>query len=245
MSERSAEPWRAALARLDDADAEGAVEAGAWALVLHAFDALEARPEVERARMREALAGALAEVEEPLATELGRAALAALNGDAPTHWPAELMRPSPRRLLKLLRGELDGFAAARVAGWLAAHPDERATLEALLEAGASARSEPLPVAAASSVRMRDPEEGQLLGALDALGLEAVLFREPAPRRLALYAAEPTAVRLEAEGVTTEEIAPGYWLGRLAPHLRGALAVKVRVGEREAAWSLRVGPREKR
>ena len=37
----------------------------------------------------------------------------------------------------------------------------------------------------------------------------------------------------------------YWLGRLAPHLRGALAVKVRVGEREAAWSLRVGPREKR
>ena len=101
------------------------------------------------------------------------------------------------------------------------------------------------MAAASSVRMRDPEEGQLLGALDALGLEAVLFREPAPRRLALYAAEPTAVRLEAEGVTTEEIAPGYWLGRLAPHLRGALAVKVRVGEREAAWSLRVGPREKR
>lgn len=66
-------------------------------------------------------------------------------------------------------------------------------------------------AASDDAPMRDPEQGVLVAESDALGFEVVYFEDG---QLAVYTAEATTVRFEAEGVGTEQLLPGYWLGSL-------------------------------
>ena len=76
--------------------------------------------------------------------------------------------------------------------------------------------------------MIDPAEGHPIGALDAVGAEAILFEGPVDpaheRRIAVYAEDPSPLRLVAEGLTTEDVREGYWIGRVADGLERLEAV---------------------
>ncbi len=241
----------------DDASEEAIedlIEPAGWVLVLVVLDALDGADErnAERSAVRTAVAAALEHCEDELVRGVGEAVLRALgsphasNGNvtsiAKTVWPADAIRPSPRRLSRLLRGELDGFAAAHVAGWLHAHPEECELVRAMVRIE-SEQPPSIELAAASGGHMRDPSEGEVVGtkqAVDdktAIDLEAVLFRKPSPRQIAIYAAEPIAVRFEADGVTTDEIAPGYWIGTLDRTVRTTIEGKVHAGSQVEPWTI--------
>jgi hypothetical protein len=57
-------------------------------------------------------------------------------------------------------------------------------------------------------------------------LEAVWFEDG---RLAIYATVAAPVRLVADGVTTEHMMTGYWLGRVLPDTQ-KLSGRVHIGE---------------
>jgi len=160
-------------------------------------------------------------------------------------------------VVELLACRLEGVAAARAA---AALSRDRAALtrartlsrvtdrtqEELSELAAdaaetiaSAGERRLRVAAGDARALLDPAAGRVVGQLPEPAIEAVLFEAPDGGEglyLALYAAQPEALRLEAEGATTEDMQPGYWLGRLAPGTR-ALDAKVYCADRELSFSI--------
>jgi len=146
--------------------------------------------------------------------------------------PADPLRPSAGRISRMLRGELDGFSAGACALALRASADGALRVLAMAEGTAE---EPLAVAAQDAPPVRAPSDGTLVARLDEPEVEALLFPEPTPRRLAVYAAASDPVRLVADGVTTEEMLPGYWIGRLA---EGVLRVEaeLHVGDGAVPWS---------
>jgi hypothetical protein len=81
--------------------------------------------------------------------------------------------------------------------------------------------------------MRAPGEGRPVGRLIQPDVEAVLFGDG---RLALYAASSEPLRFVAEGVTTEHMLSGYWLGRVG--LDGQkLHGRLHVGEVTVDWEI--------
>lgn len=183
--------------------------------------------------------------DDALAARVGRAGLGVLGdpaGQPPGDAPADLTPPSPRRILRMLRGELDGLSAASCAARLARDGvDAAAVLAMATSAGAPPTT--IAVAAADPEPIRAPAEGRVVARLPAPGLEAVLFHSPPPRRLAIYAERSVPVRLTAAGAATEGMQPGYWIGRLDRRVRGALSATIRVGDREVAWTIPLPPRQ--
>lgn len=232
MTERLWERWRQAV-DVARAGAPEICEQSGWAVVLHVFGLLPETSEDERQAMRKALARALPSC-DPDVRPVAEAALRLLGHGPVEDLPRDLVRPSARRLTRLLRGELDPIAAAHCAGWLDQHPDEAELLRILARAEGAATPRRIPVAAASAARMRDPSEGKLVDTREDPAVQAIWFGDS--RELAIYAGEAAPVRLEAEGVTTREIAPGYWIGEVAPGLT-SLDATVYVGDETLRWSL--------
>ena len=56
--------------------------------------------------------------------------------------------------------------------------------------------------------------------------------------LALYAEDNQPLRVIAEGLTTEETLPGYWMGRITTDDE-ELRATVHHGERDFEWTLRL------
>ncbi len=84
--------------------------------------------------------------------------------------------------------------------------------------------------------MLAPQAGRLVAARAAPDAEAFVFEGDGETRLAVYVGAPLAVRYLAEGVTTDDMRPGYWAGRCAPgttHVDGTL----HVGEEASDWPL--------
>ena len=104
--------------------------------------------------------------------------------------------------------------------------------------GATGRT--LSLAAAEAARVLDPAAGRTVGALDDIGAEAVLFEGPVDpdidRRLAVYAEDAAPLRLVGEGLTTEDVREGYWIGLVADGVETLEAV-LHVGDVTHAWTL--------
>jgi len=109
-------------------------------------------------------------------------------------------------------------------------------LETALGKAVQHERERLRVAAGDVLPLRDPAGGRVVGRTLDPAIEAVLFVDREGSHLALYAAAPVALRLEAEGAMTEDMQPGYWLGRLADGTR-SLEAKVYCGDRELSFSV--------
>ncbi len=147
----------------------------------------------------------------------------------------------PADLTRLLRGELDGFAAASLAMKVRRSAAAQAELSTLLRLHAGEPARTLALAAASAEPVLDPARGRMVGVLPELGAEAVLFEVPGePRRLAIYAEDPAPLRLLATELTTEDVREGYWVGRLADGAQRVEAT-LEVGEQAATWTLDLGP----
>ena len=159
----------------------------------------------------------------------------------------------PSDLTRLLRGQLDGFAAGSLAMRVRRSDAAIAELRMLL-ALAPAGSErpagsaegstteleaegrrPLALAAADAAAVLDPAAGRALGTLEGVGAEAILFAGT-PRRLAVYAEDPAPLRLVAPELTTEDVREGYWIGRIAEGATRIEAV-LHVGDRSEPWVL--------
>jgi len=197
---------------------------------------------------REILASTDPEGEVRMLVSVARAGLRVLDGEDAGDVSdfAELFTPEARRVVELLACRLDGVAAARAAAALSRDQPalERARLLArVMDRSLEELSERVDEAprmlraAAADVRaLLDPAQGRVVGRLLEPAIEAVLFEGVETRRLALYAAKPAALRLEALGATTEDMQPGYWLGRLADGTR-SLEAKVYCGDRELSFSV--------
>jgi hypothetical protein len=162
--------------------------------------------------------------------------------------PGELRRPTPRRLVALLEGRLDGLAAASCVVWYLRHdPAEPRWLWSLavqqdLHRPATATTpngiQPMLVAAAGPVPMREPGAGRVIAQWADPGVELVWFE--ADRQLALYALEESYVALTAPGVTPCDLRPGYWLGDVVSSGATALQAEVTVGDRVLSIELALG-----
>ncbi|MBX3276154.1 MAG: hypothetical protein KF729_38230 [Sandaracinaceae bacterium] len=145
----------------------------------------------------------------------------------------------PAELARLLRGELDGFAAGALAMRVRRSEEALAELRAAFRLSGAPGQARLALAAAEAARVIDPAAGRLLGVHPSLGVEAVLF-DPAEEggevRLALYAEDPAPLRLLADGVSTLDVREGYWIGRVAAGVR-ALDAVLHAGERREPWHL--------
>lgn len=137
-------------------------------------------------------------------------------------------------LTRLLGGRLDGFAAGSLAMRIRRSPEAMAELAALQRL-AQPEARTLSLAAADAAAVLDPAGGRPVGTLEPLGAEAVLFDGP-PRRLAIYAEDPTPLRLVAPELTTEDMREGYWIGRVAEGAR-RIEATLHVGERAEPWRI--------
>lgn len=145
----------------------------------------------------------------------------------------------PSELVRLLRGELDGFAAASLAHKVRRSEAAMAELRTLLAVRIPATAAPhrhIALAASSASPVLDPAHGRPVGTLPAAGAEAVLFVDGDARRLAVYAEEPDALRLLADELTTEDVREGYWVGRVSEGTVRLEAV-LEIGERTEPWVL--------
>ncbi len=150
----------------------------------------------------------------------------------------------PGDLVRLLRGQLDGLAAGSLAMRIRRSDAALGELEALARLSRP-EERPLALAAADPAAVLDPAGGRVIGTLQGLGAEAVLF-EGAPRRLAVYSEDPYPLRLIAPELTTEDVREGYWIGRVeegATRVEAALHVGSRgegdrgEGDRVERWVL--------
>jgi hypothetical protein len=233
------------------------LEALAQALVWHLVGGVEELASDDRQALEEVADAAMAQAKERAMggeddrgawleavalAELGRAAL---QGRTPelSDVPADLHRPTPRRVASMLDGRLDGLSAAACAVWCLKHDPSEARL--LWSLGAERErerrdSEPLLVAAADREPMRAPDEGRLVATHEDTGVEAVWF--DADRELALYAPEDVYVALAAPGVTTKDVRPGYWLGTVEPSAADPVRAQLKVGEQSWEWAIGFGGR---
>lgn len=241
------------------ADPEPVLEALAMTVALELTGALTAVPSAERDALRKLGQRALLNVggrdldEDELealrlAASIARDGLRALSGRPlpdERELGGEVRAALPvGDLRRLLDGALDGFAAGALAMRARRSPAAVRELRAMLGLHAPSYAETgartLSLAAAEAARVLDPAEGHPIGALDAVGAEAILFEGPVDpaheRRIAVYAEDPSPLRLVAEGLTTEDVREGYWIGRVADGLERLEAV-LHVGEATHAWPL--------
>ena len=187
-----------------------------------------------RDRGRRALLGGAPDDVDPedwqLARDLARAGLSLLEG-RPAEGPAQGLHPPDGQLIQMLRGEPDGLSAGLCAGHVLDCDQCRAAVR-VLDQSRGAVVATLAVAAAAAEEMRPPAEGTLLSQIEDPRAEVLLFAEDGGRQLAVYAAESAPVRVVGEGVTTEQMLSGYWLGRVAPGAE-RLALRLHVGDRTA------------
>ncbi|MCB9597357.1 MAG: hypothetical protein H6719_31825 [Sandaracinaceae bacterium] len=169
---------------------------------------------------------------------IARDGLRALGGrplpDEPTARDVRVVIP-PGDLTRLLRGQLDGFAAGTLAMRVRRSEAAMAELRTLNRLEAPAAESRFALAAAEAAAVIDPAAGRLLGTHPTLGVEAVLF-EDGEVRLALYAEEPDPLRLVAPELTTVDVREGYWIGRVAEGTSRVVAT-LHVGERSEPWEL--------
>jgi hypothetical protein len=236
-------------------DPEPVLEALGQAVVRHLVGALEEVPAEERQAL-EAVAGpAMAAARERALADpderegwLGSVAMAALGlrllqgepaGDL-SAIPRDLRRPTPRRLTAALDGRLDGLSAASCALWYLVHGAGEARMIWSMVGGAEpadADERPILVAAAEPAPMRPPREGRPIATRSDPDVEAVWFA--AERELALYAREEVYVALTAQGVTTRDLRPGYWLGSVDAGVGPELGASLKVGDRVVPWRLQL------
>jgi hypothetical protein len=192
---------------------------------------LDDRRELLRIGRREVLAARAEDEDDAYAIEIARAGVHALSGKH--EFDSRLgdrSSPPPARLLGMLRGEPDGLSAAACAIRVASSAADREKLAVLSLAEAPAV---LRVAAQEEEPVRDPASGRRVGVLRGAEIEAILFGD---RELALYAAADHVIRVEAEGVVTQQMLPGYWLGRLPSGADRVQAV-IELGEERIEWNI--------
>lgn len=255
--------WRRALACAaaygESASVEPVLEAAALGVVLELTGALSRIPERERHTVRDAARRALLRAptgaqedddEERgddadalrLAVALAREGVRALAGkpSAASERPQEpsAWHPPAGALLAMSRGAPDALAAASVA----LHVRRCAACATALQVS-SGRAESagrLRAAAASAGPMLAPHGGRAVATRSAPDAEAVAFDDARGVLLAIYTSEPLPVRYVADGLTTQDMRPGYWSGRCAPGVT-RLDGTLHVGETAAAWAIDVSP----
>lgn len=174
------------------------------------------------------------------------AALDALDGQPPARLGAlaSPLRPTPSRTVAFLDGGLDGFAALAVAARLALDAPALQAVRGLVAARSPAApaQTPIALAAAAAPSVRPPLGGRPIGRRP--GVEALLFEDDdgggPVRRIAVYAEEDRAVRLEADGLVQENVRPGYWIGRLTAPSR-SLQATLQLGDDLRPWVLELDP----
>lgn len=244
------------------------LEALGLALVLEVTGDLDVRPSDEleplRARGTDAVRAA-AEVrgardDDPearrWAADLARAGLRVLGVTTKSgarRAPADVLHPQHARLLRMLRGELDGLAAGACATHVlscarcasAVRVLQMSELPVATGSGGTVEEGWMAVAASPRAPMRPPSEGRLVARLEDQRVEAILFEDHGAQRVGVYAADPLPIRLAGERVTTEHMLPGYFLGRIDPRGK-TLDATLHIGEREVRWRIPVGgPRKKK
>ncbi len=246
--------WRGQLARADawraGDDPEPVLEALALSVALELTGDLARLPTADRERLRRLGQRALLHVgsarddEDELealrmAAAIARDGLRALSrrptpAEERLRTDARVLVP-PGDLVRLVEGGLDGFAAGSLAMRARRSPALMAEIALLQRVREPEAAPALRMAAADAAAVRDPSEGRLVGTLDALGAEAVLF-DGSPRRLAVYAEDPQPLRLLAPELTTEDVREGYWIGRVADGVV-RLEAALHAGERAEPWTL--------
>jgi hypothetical protein len=147
---------------------------------------------------------------------------------------AAAWHPPPAALVAMMRGRPDPVAA----GAVAAHVLRCAACQDALEVASLAEAGPalLRAAAASPPAMLAPGDGRLLARRTNPDAEAFAFDGAPDTRLAIYVDTAQPVHYLAEGVTTDDMRPGYWAGRCARttrHVEGTL----HVGDAAEDWAL--------
>ena len=201
-----------------------------------------------------------------LAAAIAREGLALLDRDHPPHDGEPSDDPSsppsralgilipPDEVVRMLRGELDGFAAGSLAWKIRRSRTARAELEMLLAVAdaspldhsggesAAPRSRRLALAASEAAPVLDPARGRPLSTHPEAGAELVLFSEaheaPGARKLAVYAESPEPIRLVAPELRTEDVREGYWVGSLHAGVT-RIAATLQIGDRSYPWQLEV------
>jgi len=130
------------------------------------------------------------------------------------------LHPPTATLARMFEGKADGLTTGRYA----LHMLGCARCQNLLKALPADRSNvalaaPIQLAASPTARVRAPADGRVVAKLKTPKAEAVLFQDPDARRLAVYTSSTEPLRIVADGVTTEDTRPGYWIGRLASNVR--------------------------
>lgn len=240
MRDGRRQAWERALQRIgawrEGDDPEPVLEGLALLVVLDLAGDLEMLSAADRTVLRERgrralLAGPPAhDAPDPEdwqhARDLARAGLSLVDG-RPARAPADPLHPTDGALIRMLRGEPDGLTAAARAAHVRGCDACLGRLRVLRMADGEATVPSLAVAAATAAPMRAPTEGRVVARLADPEVEAVVFEDGAERYLAIYASASEPVRLVAEGVTTQQMLSGYWLGRVGPSTRrigGALHV---------------------
>jgi hypothetical protein len=176
--------------------------------------------------------------------ELAREGVRALSGGARpgiarhprANAGADAWHPPPSALVAMQRGGPDAIAA----GSVAVHVLRCAACQAALEVASFADAGPIPLraAAASAPAMLAPGEGRLLARRTNPDAEAYAFDDESETRLAIYVDTAQPLHYLAEGVTTDDMRPGYWAGRCpraTSHVEGTL----HVGDTVEHWALDV------
>lgn len=171
-----------------------------------------------------------------IAAELAREGVRALARQAAPARPSEASgwHPAASALVAMTRGAPDGLAAASVALHVGRCEACRTALH--ISSTESEMGVPLQAAAASAPSMLAPHAGRVVATRTEPAAEAVIFDDPLGALIAIYASESLPVRYVANGLTTQDMRPGYWAGRCAP---GAtqLAGTLHVGDRIVAWTI--------
>jgi len=147
---------------------------------------------------------------------------------------SHLWHPPPEALVAMMQGGPDPVAA----GGVAVHVRRCEACRAALEVASFADAPPtmLRAAAASAPAMLAPVEGRLIARRTAPDAEAFAFDDANETRIAIYVDTSQPVQFQAEGVTMDDMRPGYWAGRCA---RTTLRVDgtLHVGGAAEPWTL--------
>lgn len=238
---RGASEWRSGQ------DPEVVLDALALSVALELTGDLSRVPIQERDALRRVGQRSLLQIGDPSLDEeelealrmcaaIARDGLRALGGRPLPDEPAcdaRVLIP-PADLVRLLRGELDGYAAGALAMRVRRSREATAELRTLLRLEAP-RERTLSLAAAGAAAVLDPGAGRKV-AVHPSGVEAVLFEDDAVTRLAIYSEAPDPLRLVAPELTTEDVREGYWVGRVAGDARSVRAA-LHIGERVEEWEL--------
>ena len=238
MRTRLRQAWETEIARVrawqPGTDPEPVLSALGLVLVLDLGGDLEAIDARDRSLLRErggrallSAAGAGDDEDDLVwAREVARAGLDRLSG-RPARPSGDPLHPSAATLGAALVGEPDGLSAGSTAAHVERCDDCRGAIAVLRMATGDLPE--VAVAAGAAEAMRPPAEGRVVGRVASPEVEAVWFGDG---RLAIYASAAAPVRFVADGVTTEHMMTGYWLGRVGADTQ-KLSGRVHVGEGSA------------